>query len=549
MFVLATMAMVACEKENPNAGKLQLVAEGMGGNTKMAINGNSSYWVDGDSVNINGTEYAITVNSGSAYVDEDVSVTAPYLGVYPAGIINSISGHNYTLTLPAEYTYATTTYNSQTMQNLASPMVAYANGGNQLYFKHVTAAIGVEITNDFGIDVRVTNITVSSNMYKLHGSTTVTLGNTITVSAESTDNAALRTVQMNFNDAQLVIASGASATVQVPVLPVGDDNCFTISVTVQNKDDAAMEYTFSKTQGDSQDHYALDRAQMGYAPAKFGGVFTVASGKQVRFAPSNLQYYLGSVGEGVSRWSFKTHQYDRTSSITSGYYTTGTTQPDKDGYIDLFGWGASGIVGSATRYLPWQYAWSGTFREDVENADMSTSIDWGYNKIKNGGNENGMWRTLTSEEWSYLLNTRVVGEYVNSISRATVENVPGIIILPDNFVDPKTNASTNYTSFYPGPNSSTIAGFSDNVYSGTGWAAMQAAGAVFLPACGYRSGASTLKNYSDNYIWYWTATSGDATKTYANAMTHNGGNSAKPSTANSQSRLFGMPVRLVRDVQ
>lgn len=547
IFAMAVVALMTagCQKERVDG--MILLAEGFNNNnSKLLVNGNASTWATGDEVRINGQVATVDVSANNASVHLSEGVTAPFYGVYPASIYASNDGTNYTLNLPATYTYAT----DGTYQVLSSPMVGYTTNNSTMVFKHLTAAVTVEIKNDFGIDVKVTDITISSNKYKLNGSTAVTIGSSITVApVVESENAALRQVQMTFGGTALNIASGGTAQVQVPVLPVGSDNSFTISVTVQNKDDAEMEYTFSKTQGSSQGTYALGRAQLGYAPAKFGGVFTInASGDQVRFAPGNLQYYLGSVGVGESRWSFKTHQYDRTSSITSGYYSTSTTQPDKDGYIDLFAWGASGIEGTATRYLPWYYTWSGTFREDVGSGDIPTSVDWGYNAIKNGGNATNQWRTLTSSEWSYLWNTREVEGYVNSISRATVESVPGLIILPDNFVDPQTNSSASYTSFYPGPNSSTIAGFTDNVYSGTGWAAMQAAGAVFLPACGYRS-SQTLQKLSDNYIYYWTATSENEAKTYANAMTHAGSTSAKPSTANSQSRLYGMPVRLVRDVE
>lgn len=551
---LAALTFVACQRVND--GLLRLYVEGMGDGAKMAAEGGASYWATGDQVRINNELVTVSIDesAGTATaVSSGEGFQAPYFGVYPAAIYASNSGDSYTLNLPPCYTYTTTTHFGSTMQNLGTPMVAYSASGTELLFKHVTAALNVKVVNDFGVDVRVTDITISSNKYQLSGATTLTVGGDINVdpvSAEGDGNAALRQVQMTFGGTQLIVPCGGTAVVQVPVLPVGDDNRFTISVTVQNKDDADMSWTFSKTQaGNSSDGYALGRAMVGYAPAKFGGVFSVADNKQVRFAPGNLQYYLGSISEGVSRWSFKSNQYSRSTSIVSGYYSTSTTQPDKDGYIDLFGWGASGIVGSATKYLPWQYAWSGSFREDVGNADMPTSIDWGYNAIKNGGNATGLWHTLTSDEWAYLLNTREVEGYVNTVSRATVENVQGLIILPDNFVDPNTNSSANHSSFYPGPNSFSIAGFTDNVYSGDGWAAMEAVGVVFLPVCGYRSGGTTLNKFSENYIWYWTSTSTDGTNMQqANAMTNNN-SSIKPSATNPQSRLYGLPVRLVRDVQ
>ena len=50
---LATVALAACQKENVNSSKLQLVAEDMVGNTKVAIDYNKSYWVNDESIWIN----------------------------------------------------------------------------------------------------------------------------------------------------------------------------------------------------------------------------------------------------------------------------------------------------------------------------------------------------------------------------------------------------------------------------------------------------------------------------------------------------------------
>lgn len=555
---LAVMAFVACQKEDgvDRDGYLKLTVEGMNGGNKMAIDGVNSYWADGDVVNINGQECPVVFgDGGGAYTEaSDFDDAAAFYGVYPASIYASNVGNSYTLTLPAEYTYATTEHNG-TKQNLQSPMVAYAlPTATELQFKHLTAAITVEVKNDFGIDVRVTNVTISSNKYKLHGSVTVDVTSDLSsIVAVESATASDRQVEMNFTGTPCVIASGATKQVQLPILPVGDDNRFTISVTVQNVDDAAMEYTFTKTQGDSQAAYALGRAKMGFAPAKFGGTYVInAAGDEIRFAPGNLQY-IGSAA--TPYWKFATHQYDY----------IGSAQGDAASNLDrdLFGWGTSGYDNTANdafaiNYSPYSTSESGaTYSSDAASAyqnnrygygpsvnmsdlnltGSSANYDWGWNNaISNGGNVTNRWRTLSKDEFSYVLNTRATSFRIGYTSTRYIYacllgSYHGIIILPSDYVHPDGISAPVYGT----------SGWSSNAYTAAEWAKMEVAGAVFLPAAGQRKG--TAYSQGDEYGNYWTTT-------YANVSNaqYYYFSSAKVGTT-SQYRYYGYSVRLVRDVE
>lgn len=576
--IMAGLMMTACVKESANEqmglpeGAMMLTTEGFQGhNTKTSVSGTSVQWVgDGtEKVYLNGNEYTVGLTGGNAYVtasDADkTGETYGYTGL--KGTPTWTSGtKTLSVTVPAEYT---SSY-SGGRQVIALPMVAYKDAtADKIEFKHVTAAVKVRIKNTVGEAVYLDKVVVKSAGKKLNGDVDVVLTNVDGMSTQTTSTASEKqvTVYFAFNTVTINNYNDNDANikeVQVPILPLEASDLtvevYTHKMVDHSSDNSGLlsvsySYNFSGTKNVAQD---IERNVMLTAgvniqthtvsPTTMNEVdhslFTVASGKKVRFSMGNLQYYLGTVGEGVSRWSFKSSQYARSTSIPSGYYTMNTTRPNQDGYIDLFGWGASEIEGSATKYHPWLYAWSGKFREDVGAADMSTTIDWGYNKITNGGNVQGNWRTLTSSEWSYLWNTRTVDGYALPISRATVQGVPGLIILPDDFNDPMTNSAEGHAGFYPGPNSTTLAGYTENVYSGDGWIAMEASGAVFLPVCGYRS-SSSLNKLNENYVWYWTATSESNAFTHANALTHNA-NSNKPSI-NSTSRLNGLPVRLVKN--
>ncbi len=60
--------------------------------------------------------------------------------------------------------------------------------------------------------------------------------------------------------------------------------------------------------------------------------------------------------------------------------------------------------------------------------------DWGiYNPIVNGGNQAGLWRTLTGTEWGYVLGRRWTPYAI-----AIVNGVWGVVVLPDGWDEPET---------------------------------------------------------------------------------------------------------------
>ena len=106
--------------------------------------------------------------------------------------------------------------------------------------------------------------------------------------------------------------------------------------------------------------------------------------------------------------------------------------------------------------------------------------DWGTLAISNGGNTTNQWHTLTggngaSAEWYYLLETRGYDFY----GPATVDGIKGLVVLPDNWTLP-TGCTFN----------GSMGNYGQNVYSAENWAKMEAAGAVFLPSAGSRTGTS-----------------------------------------------------------
>ena len=240
--------------------------------------------------------------------------------------------------------------------------------------------------------------------------------------------------------------------------------------------------------------------------------FSVSDSTKVYFSQGNLQYQASS-----KTWRFAEHQFDivgfDNKNISEKY----------NGWIDLFGWGTSGYNGKNPYMTSTNYSDYGDGYNDI----AGTSYDWGvYNKISNGGNSAGMWRTLTSSEWYYLISGRAQAGRL--MGQGRVNNVNGLILLPDGW---ETPSSVKFT-YDPG-------NYSTNVYSLDEWAVMESYGAVFLPAAGYRRGTDV--GDVGSYGYYWSS-SADGYAYYLYFLSYG-------VYTGSGYRYDGLSVRLVQDVK
>ena len=248
------------------------------------------------------------------------------------------------------------------------------------------------------------------------------------------------------------------------------------------------------------------------------GVFSVSSSRKVYFSQGNLQYKASS-----NTWQFAANQYDyigdNNSNISQSY----------SGWIDLFGWGTSGYNGRH----PYMTSTTSTDYGGGDADIAGTKYDWGvYNKISNGGNQSGLWRTLTKDEWVYVFNTRSTSSGIR-YAKARVNNVNGVVLLPDDW-------NTGYYSLSSA--NSADASFSSNTITASQWSALEQHGAVFLPAAGCRDGTSVddVGSYGD----YWSASYYYSDRAY---YVWFGG-----SRLNPQGYFYrdnGQSVRLVRSAQ
>lgn len=296
--------------------------------------------------------------------------------------------------------------------------------------------------------------------------------------------------------------SSGEASFAVGVAPGGT----TKSYMMKKGDEQTIEFCANLS---ANKVYNITRSAAGSSDC-LSGVFSVASGKTVKFSKGNLKATLDGSGN-VTAWSFHDTQYGMVN-------TAAGTQSFTSSSIDLFGWSTS-----ATLY--------GINSSKNSNDYSGDFLDWGAAASKNLGYG---WRTLTSTEWTYLLNGRT--SVTNRYCKATVNSVPGMVIFPDSYSHPSGPATITSAN-------TTGVDFTTNTWSGDNWTAMETAGAVFLPAAGYRVGTDVYSVGVSGY--YWSSTASNVNASYAYNLDFGGGfvNLAEPLT-----RCNGRSVRLVQDL-
>lgn len=207
--------------------------------------------------------------------------------------------------------------------------------------------------------------------------------------------------------------------------------------------------------------------------------FSISETRQVVFSPGNLQYCPKK-----DIWRFAEKQYDYIGE--ENIYIS----QDYEGWIDLFGWGTGNNPTLNT----------------IDTRDYTTFTDWGINSIS--GYPQNTWRTLTNDEWNYLLFLRPNASAYYTV--AQVNGTNGLILLPDNWTAPKDIViASGMNTYVPGENYNyDYAAY--QTFTAAEWKKLEKNGAVFLPAAGWRSsdgvyGTTTIVLSVQEQGRYWSA--------------------------------------------
>ena len=243
------------------------------------------------------------------------------------------------------------------------------------------------------------------------------------------------------------------------------------------------------------------------AIATIGGKFIISNlGDTAVFSRGNLQHQMST-----NTWRCAPNQYDW-AGVAANKQIGNLAY---EGWVDLFCWS----MGDANNYG----ATSAYHSADYYNKNF---VDW-------GGLFEGDWATLSSTQWKYLLNSRSGAN--DKWGMAMIGDTLGMILLPEEWTAPAGITfvpRTNPTSDLWDENDRLDPSTQDhcrvkpenmpaNKFTLEEWAQLEAAGAIFLPYAGRRSGGygnhtnrdDVEVGYEYNYTYYenylgtyWTST-------------------------------------------
>lgn len=580
LFIVASfvsLLLVGCKQED--VAILQFDMPHFQNSGKVYIDETIPRWMEGDVINVNNVACTLQVQDNDNLHSYAVAVARRsnnYKAIFPGTFTVSETDGSVSMTLPEIQSYRT---DPQTgVQIVEAPMCAQSNT-TDLHFKNMGGLLAIDVKNTRSNNMIIDFISIESanESVALWGPAEAHDFASETPYFECTGTPAnYNRVYLKDDDGwdmfSLAMNEHKVVYIYVPSMPNTALNKFSVTVYTHEGRNAynytksqqtlgagnvryneLVDVNFTMSPNDTRDVDVDRTAELldeieGAVP---NAVFTVSSdGNQVYFSNGNLQYNpSGNV------WQFAEHQWDYVGNAEKGnVYVNGVKcdnaliSENYTGWIDLFGWGTSGYNNLtndryAVNYSPYSYSTetvNSTYNTygygpsknmlPYNLTDANAMYDWGVrNPIRNGGDEAGLWRTLSYPEWRYLLQQRSVnggtGEN-HAYSFVKVQDVRGMLIYPDGY---------------------TAQVSSDAVLSAV------PDGCAFLPSAGYRDGLVPL--YPGSYFCYWSSNnniplSSGAMSPVANqavGVLNSGGSTL---TINCrQYRYRGNSVRLVRDVE
>ena len=394
--------------EGNNRTVITAVAKAVGGDTKA--HNQYSYdvlWDKGDQIYVTDGKKAntFTVSDESAGTNkgkftEDTpsyGITGDIEAFYPEDLKN---GDNYVWPAVQTNNPAVPMYARQTISGTGAEIVSFSSLGAMLQI----------VFNSTTPDITVTSVTIKDATKPLSGKFTID-DNGQAIIDDDAENVGITL------DLGTGVEMGKSAKYFYIAIPAGEYEGDDITLTFTDSDSQA-ECVMKSTSFPNIAHNTVGRITLsgkfkGKVPVgALPGKFTVdADGKQVFFSKGNLQATYHSSTGGYS-WDFAANQTDIVGNAP-GNTTIGESQTD-GAVVSLFGWSTPatyyGIATSSNRdeypgdFIDWGTAYCNSY--DISPEDT--------------------WRTLSKNEWDYLLQH-------NKHGWATVNGVAGLVIAPDGF--------------------------------------------------------------------------------------------------------------------
>lgn len=299
----------------------------------------------------------------------------------------------------------------------------------------------------FSSPYAVVEITAKSSNAEVIKSVSVTYG-TNTSALDCGDGVTLTSEGIDF---YVAVQPATDASLKVSFYTTDDKNATktrSSAVTLAAKDLLPVSFNFSK---DDWKYISLP------------GEFSVGATKKVQFSRGNLY------------WDGDSYEFE------ANQYTIGTWNAEN--HVNYFFWSKEESVAGAASYADSSATASDVFF--TNDAPETAKADFTVNGVT------GKFRTLSAEEWTYILSTRAnaVDLLVEDVTVCDVEHC--LVIAPDaclnSYVFDKTKKS----------------------YDAADWATAEAAGLVCLPPAGYRDGTEVKSGEGNGFYWSSTTDAAD----------------------------------------
>lgn len=582
LFIVASfvsLLLVGCKQEDVAILQFDMPHFQNGG--KVYIDETIPRWMEGDVINVNNVACTLQVQDNDNLHSYAVAVARRannYKAIFPGTFTVSETDGSVSMTLPEVQSYRT---DPQTgVQIVEAPMCAQSNT-TDLHFKNMGGLLAIDVENTRSNNMIIDFISIESanESVALWGPAeahdfasetpyfqcTGTPANYNRVYLKDADGWDMFTLAMNEHKVVYIYVPSMPNTAlnkfSVTVYTHEGRNAYNYTKSQQTLGAGNVRYNelvdvnFTMSTSDDREFDAERTSELldvieGAIP---DALFSVSASKQVYFSMGNLQYNPsnGAWQFAENQWSFVGDDREGNVYLDGVKCSNTSIEANYNGWIDLFGWGTSGYDNTANdlyaiNYFPYsnsttspvsttynQYGYGpSTNMPSFNLTDASASYDWGvYNAIHNGGGESGMWRTLSANEWTYLLLTRTVNGGTSAghtYSVVYVQNVRGMLIYPDGYTQQETeNAHL------------------DGVPTGC----------AFLPCGGHRNGRAVTTPGTE--LLYWSTTNAKPQPrtgvTQPSAVSslacQIGPGTSTVIASQTANRCWGAAVRLVKDVE
>lgn len=475
---LLSLAATSCQKEELEAVNHAWKASGNWSSNVFSAsfssdNGKTSMtdqyqivWAPGDQIRIQ-NDAGQALNYNIVEINDDGTLSKFSV---PQGS-DELEGDYFTATYPTSFTGASITLPETQTYDATKHLVdfpMYAESPSHILQFHNLCGV-LELTLQQA-NIRVKEIIVSTDQNITGNFSVGEEGEYKCVKAEGATGNNRTAVKLDCGNG----VSISNATKFYIYLPVAEFTKFDIEVvttsgatfTAKKNDDRAMPFQRNRVKTVSLNNLAFHKNPDNGVK----GLYSVSANQRVYIAHGNLYYRLPTSRTG-GFWGFYDQQW--------GHYHKNTQ---------------TGNSGDTLSFFPWGYNNSKIYNyvHDVENNDAPTFVDWGsvseVISTNTGHGSRGIgdhWRTITGDEWEYLLFQRPMVFGAPRFAAVTVTLSNGrttkdcLILYPDRY---------NPSDLAPKPN---VRGVAQPV----SWAEYQqyeSLGCAFLPANGFRNNGATI---------------------------------------------------------